>query len=102
MTFRVRLDPDAADVLRTLAPHPKKRIRDGLRTLAEDPRGTTTDHDIKELTTQASGPPAFRLSVGDWRVAFLVRDDEILVIHIFHRRDGYGWMERMERMDRSD
>lgn len=99
MSHRVRLDPEAADTLRTLAPNPKKRIRDALRTLAEDPRGISTDLDVEELTTEASGPPAFRLRVGDWRVAFLVRDDAILVIRIFHRSDGYGWMERMDRLD---
>lgn len=99
MSHRVRLDPDGADTLRTLSPDPRKRIRDALRTLAEDPRGISTDLDVEEPTTQASGPPAFRPRVGDWRVAFLVRGDEILVIHVFHRSDGYEWMERMDHLD---
>lgn len=97
MSHRVRLDPVyAADVLRHLEPTVKKRIRAALRRLAEDPTGRSVGLDVKSLDTSERLPRAFRLRVGDWRLAFLLRDGEILVMRIFHRRDGYGWLERMD------
>ncbi len=97
MSHQVRLDPvHAADVLRHLEPTVKKRIRAALRRLAEDSTGRSNDLDVRELDTSDRLPRAFRLRVGDWRVGFLLRDGAILVMRIFHRRDGYGWLERMD------
>lgn len=100
MRRRVRLDPDfAAPVLGRLPPATKRRLREALRALAHDPDGRDRGLDVKELVSADPGTPAFRLRVGDWRVALLVEGLEIRVLRIFHRREGYGWMERQDRQD---
>lgn len=67
-----------------------------MRALSDDPMGQSSGLDVKELTTPESGPRAFRLRVGDWRVVCLVREREVQVLRTFHRRDGHGWMERLD------
>lgn len=96
MSWRIRLQPTyAADILRVLPPPVKRSIRAALRELLKDPTGTTTGLDVKALLASEPGPPAYRLRVGDWRIAFEIRAREIRVIRIFHRREGYAWLERL-------
>ena len=95
MTRKVLLDPiHAAPVLRTMPPLTKRKVKAALRLLAEDPGGTASRLDVKRLDTEP-GQPMYRLRVGDWRIAFTL-DKDILVLRIFHRRDGYGWLADME------
>ncbi len=90
--MRVLLDPHhAAPVLRHLAPEPKRRLRAAFRLLGEDPSGVTHDLDVKRLDTDP-GQPMYRLRVGVWRAAFTV-DEDVVVLRIFHRRDGYAWLD---------
>jgi hypothetical protein len=93
--MRVRLDPDGALVpLRTMPPGPRNAMRQALALLADDPSGRSTGLDVKRLRT-AGGPAAFRLRIGDWRACWLLRGDTLDVVRIFHRSDGYGWLDRM-------
>jgi len=97
MRFRVRLDPDAAaPILRALPPTTKRMIRESLRALAEDPSGVSNRLDVRQLDREPKEPHVFRLRMGDWRAVFVVRGAEVLVIRIFPRSDGYGWMERLD------
>lgn len=92
--MRVRLDPEQAQaVLRSMPPVPRKRMRAALRKLADDPSGRSTGLDVQRLRTSGD-PPAFRLRVGEWRAAWLLRKDAVDVIRIFHRSEGYGWLDR--------
>jgi mRNA-degrading endonuclease RelE of RelBE toxin-antitoxin system len=77
-----------------MAPATRRKLKAALGLLAEDPGGTTTRLDVKRIDT-AHGQPMYRLRVGDWRVAFTV-DEDVVVLRIFHRRDGYGWLADME------
>lgn len=95
MTRKVLLDPvHAAPILRTMPPGTKRKIRAALRLLVEDPSGTTNRLDIRRLDTEP-GQPMYRLRVGDWRIAF-TPDRDIVVLRIFHRSEGYGWLADME------
>lgn len=92
--MRVRLDPDQAlAVLRAMPPTPRKRMRAALRALAKDPSGRSVDLDVKRLQTPGD-PPAFRLRVGEWRAGWLLHKDALDVIRIFHRDEGYRWLDR--------
>ncbi len=94
---RVRLDPAfAADVLRHLPPEIKKPLREALRSLADDPTGRATRRDVKGLDTSGELPRLFRLRHGEWRAVFALQGGDVLVLRIFHRGDGYGWMERTD------
>lgn len=94
MPWRVRLTPAAADALRSCHPDTRRELRAALRALAHDPTGREAGLDVKELTT--TPPSLFRLRVRDWRVVFGLTARDILVARIFHRREGYGWLERWE------
>lgn len=97
MKRRVKLDVAfAAPVLSQMPPAPKRRMKDALRRLAEDPSGRTAGLDVKELDASDELPRLYRLRVGDWRAVFTVGDSDLIVSRIFHRREGYGWMERLD------
>jgi mRNA-degrading endonuclease RelE of RelBE toxin-antitoxin system len=97
MRRTVRLDAAlAASVLAHLPPQPKRRMKDALRLLGQDPTGRTVGLDVLELDTGDRLPRLYRLRVGAWRAVFAVDERGIIVTHIFHRRDGYGWLERLD------
>ncbi len=79
--------------MRGMPPQPKKQIKKALRLLGEDPSGLSNQLDVKRLDTQP-GQPMYRLRVGNWRIAFTV-DEDVVVLRIFHREQGYGWLQDM-------
>ena len=60
MKTRVELDPQVADFVRSLAPEPRRRLREGLRKLEEE-KG-----DLRQLEADLTGYA--RLRVGSYRV----------------------------------
>jgi len=72
--FTLRYSQAAIKALKKAPPDVAARIRTKLKALALDPYGVPN---VKKLT----GHPGFRLRVGDWRVLYLVIDQE-LVIHV--------------------
>lgn len=77
-----------------MAPAVKRRMRHALRLLTEDPSGLTNKLNVKRLDFNP-GQPIYRLRVGEWRAAFTV-DSAVVVLRIFHRSEGYGWLVGME------
>ncbi len=92
LELRLRRDT-AASALEAMPPIPKKRMREALRLLPEDPSGRTTGLDVKRLRT-AGEPAVYRLRVGTWRAAFVIRSNHVDIVRIFARNEGYGWLER--------
>ncbi len=86
-------EPGCVAFLQTLAPEPKRAVRAALDVLDRDPRPRGLDW--KRLETSTAKHLLYRLRVGDYRVAYLLRGKETRVVHIFHRREGYRWMERL-------
>lgn len=76
--------------MRSLPPATRQKIKAALRRLAEDPSRTTNRLDVRRLDTEP-GQPIYRLRIGDWRIAFTV-DKDVVVLRILHRREGYGWL----------
>lgn len=92
--MNVLLDPaHAVPTLRHLAPKTKRQVKAALRLLGEDPSGLSNGLDVKRLDTDL-GQPMYRLRVGEWRIVFAV-DRDVVVLRIFHRIDGYGWLADM-------
>ena len=60
MKTRVELDPQVVDFVRSLAPDPRRRVREGLRGLEEE------SGDLKQLEADLTGYA--RLRVGSYRV----------------------------------
>ncbi|MHB8585059.1 MAG: type II toxin-antitoxin system RelE family toxin [Thermoplasmatota archaeon] len=94
--MRIRLRAEAAATIRSLPPSTKKRIRQALVELRGDPQGATGAQDIRKLSSKNVRAVVYRVRVEDWRVVYAIEAPEIQVARVFHRREGYGWMERLE------
>ncbi|MEK6974783.1 MAG: type II toxin-antitoxin system RelE/ParE family toxin [Candidatus Thermoplasmatota archaeon] len=81
------------DLLVTLAPRPRRAIRDALRLLAADPRHPKLD--LKQLRKEGS-VRFYRARVGDYRIVFSPLPKHTSVWRIQHRSEGYGWLERLD------
>jgi len=89
----LRYSEQAVGVIATLAPATKKALRKALDNLVKDPIGAP-GLDVK-LLRSLRGVPVYRLRLGDYRVAYRVLPGRVVYVQrVFHRRDGYGWMER--------
>ena len=82
--YRVLFYPAAERQLAKLAAGPRQRILDRVARLAADPRPRGT----VKLT---GADDLHRVRVGDYRVIYQIRDDEVLVlvVAIGHRREVY-------------
>ena len=83
MNFSIRIKESAAKELRRVATPDRSRIVAAIDRLAKTPHlGTALKGDLRGLR---------RLRVGDYRVVYEVRDDElvVLVVSVAHRRDAY-------------
>jgi mRNA interferase RelE/StbE len=83
MSYRVSILRRAQKELTTLPANTFERVRDALRTLAEEPRPVG----CKKL----KGREGWRIRIGDYRVLYEIDDAQktILIVHIGHRRDIY-------------
>ena len=71
-----------------MPPQPRKAVRAALRALAEGRAGL----DVKALDLDDDAS-LYRLRVGAWRAVYSIDGREIVVLRIFHRGDGYAWLE---------
>ena len=83
MRYRVTLLPAARRALRRVDPQQQHRLRGAIALLAVDPR--------PPAARRLRNRPEYRVRVGDYRILYTVRDDElvVLVITLGHRRDVY-------------
>lgn len=77
-----------ADALRTLTgmnPVIARRIRAKILALAQDPKAP--NNNVKKLT----GVEGYRLRVGDWRVVYTLKHQQltVIVIRVGHRSEVY-------------
>ncbi len=92
--MKVRFDPAAAAALAQMPPVPRRRMKAALAQLTKDASGRSAKLDVKRLDSKAPFG-AYRLAVGEWRAGWFVRGDTLEVVRVFHRSEGYGWLERM-------
>jgi mRNA interferase RelE/StbE len=85
-TFSVRLKPAARKWLQGSERSTRQRIAVALVRLSHDPRPAAA----KKLVNEDN----FRLRVGDYRIIYEVRDQEllVLVVRIGHRREIYRYL----------
>lgn len=84
--------PFVEPYLKSLGPQERRRLRAAIRALADDPRPQRLD--IKVLETDPDGTRFYRIKLGPHRIVYSARGADVLVHRAFHRRDGYGWLER--------
>jgi mRNA-degrading endonuclease RelE of RelBE toxin-antitoxin system len=73
-----------------MAPDPKRRVKQALKDIGRDPMNRRGQLDFKRLDSNP-GAAIFRVRVGAWRIAYTI-DEDVVVLRVFHRGDGYGWV----------
>lgn len=93
--MKVILNPVQAEpVLRQAEPSVRHRLKAALAKLGQDPSGRRNALDVKRLAVDAA-QPIYRCRVGQWRIVFTV-DTAVVVLKVFHRSEGYGWLADMD------
>jgi mRNA interferase RelE/StbE len=82
-SYRVLFKPSAAKEFEALPRTDRRRIATKILSLAENPR--PPGHE------KLSGSEAYRIRQGDYRVIYLIQDQELLVfvMKVGHRREVY-------------
>lgn len=94
MTLQVVLSERAKGVLRAVPPETRRRLKQAISALADDPTGRAGKLDVRALEVPQAAEPISRLAVGSFRVAFAKEKRLLRVLRIFHRSEGYAWIER--------
>jgi mRNA interferase RelE/StbE len=81
-TYQIVFTPVARRQLASLDPPTRRRVAHRIEALGVDPRPPGAE-------MLKGGQGELRIRIGDWRVIYVVRDEEllVLVIKIGHRRD---------------
>lgn len=93
--MKVTVTPSAAAEVRSLPPPTKARLKKAILAIATDPKGQKRLLDVKRLRTIRMESPVYRLRVGDWRIVYRLRGQVAEVVRVFHRSEGYGWMDNL-------
>lgn len=82
--YRISFTSAAARDIRSLPHEVARRVVRAIEKLAENPR----PNGVRKLE---GSDPLYRIRVGDYRVIYDVRDDEIVVVvvRVRHRKDVY-------------
>lgn len=90
--MRVILEADVHAQMRALPPGPRRALRDALRALQAFDGDRPPGLDVRRLQHPN---PYFRVRVGEDRIVFTRQGQAQRVVKVFHRDEGYGWLERM-------
>ncbi len=84
MAYKIKIKESAQKVLKKLDKPIKSRIWVAISELANQPHPT-------ESVKMSGYDDLWRIRVGDWRIIYQIRDDEmvILIVRVGHRRDIY-------------
>jgi mRNA-degrading endonuclease RelE of RelBE toxin-antitoxin system len=92
--MRIRIDQPSLDAIRRLPPELKRDVRRAIDGLGADPFGPAGGG-VKRLRTGQGTPALYRIRVREWRIAYRVEPGLVQVVKVFHRSEGYAWLERM-------
>ena len=90
--YSVFLSQTAVSQMSLLNEKQKKRVKDALAHLEDDPFRKRSGSDIKKLVTPDE-PPLFRLRIGNYRAIYFVIDRDVRITEIIHRSKGYIWLD---------
>jgi mRNA interferase RelE/StbE len=87
MKYQVLLSKTSYNYLKKLPEKEKKKIKEGLKELENDPSKTRAKVDIKKLIN--TKPQKYRLRIGNYRSVFVIEEKTVKIIEIFMRSKGY-------------
>lgn len=90
--MRLLLDPPVGAEIRDLPPGPRASVKGALDALRRHDGDRPPGLDVKRL--RHDGAPHFRIRVGAYRIVYARYARAHRVIRVFHRSEGYGWLER--------
>ena len=76
-----------------LPPGPRAAVKAALDALRHHDGDRPPGLDVRRLAHP--GTPHFRIRVGTYRIVYARSGQAHRVIKVFHRSEGYGWLERM-------
>lgn len=82
--YAIAYKPSAAKAFRKIHPNQRTRIKAAIEALATNPRP-------QDSTQLSGGEGERRIRVGNYRVVYEIKDDEliVLVLRVGHRREVY-------------
>lgn len=85
MTYAIRIKESAERSLGRLPKKDRIRVDEHIRDLARDPRPPGA------VPLKGTGKGLWRVRVGNWRIIYQIRDDEliVLIVMVAHRRKVY-------------
>jgi mRNA interferase RelE/StbE len=78
MKYAVDISPPAQDEIRRLPGHVRQRVRQAIRSFADDPRPSHT----QQLDFQLAAGEARRLRLGNWRIVYAVVETDVHLVAI--------------------
>lgn len=90
--MRLLYEPGVAADVQELPPGPRAAIKAALDTLRRHDGDRPPGLDVKRL--RHDGAPHFRIRVGTYRIVYARSAKAHRVVKVFHRSEGYGWLER--------
>ena len=97
MKYRVAFAPEAVDDYRELPARVRAEVRDAIdRHLVHQPTRLSRSR-VKRL--RGTRKPEYRLRVGDVRVFYDVRGDEVEVLAIIEKSRAAEWLEKTGELD---
>ena len=90
--FKVMVSETALSQFRILDEKTRRRIKQHLNGLENDPFMRRSGADIRKLRGSRD-PELYRLRVGDYRAIYAIIGIEVKVVEIIHRSRGYEWLD---------
>jgi len=86
--YRILISKTFQKQFHSLSIEEQQRIRHGLTTLGEDPYTPRSGADIKPI--QQTIPKKYRLRIGEFRIIYTIEKDNVMIIEVFRREQGYS------------
>lgn len=92
--MRLLFEGSVLQEVQALPPGPRALVRQALAALRGHDGDRPPGLDVKRLDRSAPHP-YFRVRVGSYRIVYTRQAGAHRVLKVFHRSDGYGWLERL-------
>lgn len=89
---RLVYEQGVLEELQSFPPGPRAALREALNLLRKHDGDRPPGLDVKRLQ---GATPHFRVKVGAYRIVYARHQKAHRVLKVFHRSEGYGWLERL-------